>query len=949
MKSFYFRVLLLMHPLLLLSLFLSAQISCDKCKYVVELSNKDVPITDVTSVVPDFAAGDTIGIRGGSTARDYLVFSNFISPDPSKPYVFLNCSGDVIINSTYSVSAIAFRNCKYFRITGAESSTYGIRIVGKEKKNTSGVTIGYAPEWGLQVGDLSSDAEVDHISVSQIHFAAFSLKTDPECDKPATWRENFTMRNLKVHHNYVNKTWKGEGFYIGYSFYSGAKGCPTRKPHDIENLHVYENETHNTGADGMQVGCAVSGSSIHNNRVYDYGINPFNGSTQEQGNGIQLGDGTAAPLYNNYIQAKIGATTGGGIKAFGASNLIYNNIIVNPYELGIYVDEGSGTLALNGSGFRIYNNTIVNCYGSGVVIYADSVTMNRVKNNIMVRNPEGSGRFIHFLKDKPPPIDSANNFETKDYSAVKFTNTTDTQQPWRKYELSSESPCLDTGVNLYAAGVTKDFLGRSRPSNTAVKFDQGVYEYGTVIDPPEDPDPTSPYTIRINFRSTLPPPPGTQWNDWNVTPTTVGQAISLSYTSGVTTNYTAAIAVKFSGGNDQGVNAAGIYPLEINRTNWYLTDGQPAGKVTISNLNQAKKYTFTFFGSRRQTNPPYDRRTEYTINSRTVILDAADNTSDTVKIVNVSPVGGAISFTVKNVAGAPFGYLSAVEIEEFEAVTTRVMKMNFRKDPPGSPTGYNDILANPTTAGRTFDTLEYTDGSVSTYKLTLINKFSGGNDQGMVSTAGIHPADVIKTNWYVADEVTPPAEIRISGLDDQKRYTLNIFGSRKETDPPFSRRTIYTINGVSKTVDCSNNYRNAAPFPDIPSSNGEIRFTVKAEAGAPFAYLNALEIIEKTITSGSGFASAEVSEMSTEEDVSAHPVPMEDVLNITFNKSMEGEVEIRLVDLNGTSFFTKGGYFVEKGTMIPVDLRPLRLRRGIYILKVRSSSGEIENIRMSKE
>ncbi len=183
-------------------------------------------------------------------ARDLLIFKNFRSENASQRYIFKNCGGQVVINSTSSSYGISFWNCKNYRLTGTGASgvQYGIHVKGYVNPSNPS---GYKQTFGVSCERLSTDFEVDHIKVSKIHFAGFAIKSDPTCTDLTAARPNFTMRNVSIHHNRVDTTATGEGFYIGNSFYSGLNGCTQVKPHAIKGLRVFNNETHNTGAEGL--------------------------------------------------------------------------------------------------------------------------------------------------------------------------------------------------------------------------------------------------------------------------------------------------------------------------------------------------------------------------------------------------------------------------------------------------------------------------------------------------------------------------------------------------------------------------------------------------------------------------------------------------------------------------------------------------------------------------
>jgi hypothetical protein len=122
------------------------------------------------------------------------------------------------------------------------------------------------------------------------------------------------------------------------------------------------------------------------------------------------------------------------------------------------------------------------------------------------------------------------------------------------------------------------------------------------------------------------------------------------------------IVSNFTGTNPAGVQTgdnSGVYPDKVMAESYYTeTD---TARMKISGLDQAKQYSFTFFGSRASGGT---RVTAYAIGTKVVTLDANDNRSNTVTIENVKPDGnGEIIITVYTALN--YGYLNAMVINAF--------------------------------------------------------------------------------------------------------------------------------------------------------------------------------------------------------------------------------------------------------------------------------------------
>ncbi|QJW88146.1 T9SS type A sorting domain-containing protein [Spirosoma taeanense] len=401
------------------------------------------------------APGSTVCIKAG--AYTYLRLNNFVGT-PDKPIRFINCGGLVDVNyPTGSSTGIAFQGCRYFQITGTGDKRYeyGIRI------SQTGTNIS-----GLNITNMSSDCEVDHMEVSNTGFAGIMIKTDPTCD-PATQRANFTMYNVKVHHNYVHDT-KGEGLYIGNSFWNGGmtRNCDGVDvkvfPHNIVGLEIAYNRTENTGCEGIQYACAPE-SQVHHNTVYNSGIDPFD---PYQDNGVQIGGGVSGRFYNNTIRKAQG--TGLMIVGHLGPNYIYNNIITKAGDNGIFVDERAGSLP--NVDIVLANNTINKVKGEGIKLYNE--TQNTYILNTAITGV-GDNKYLSTLNSKVR-FTAQNNFTASNNKEAKYKNGDGEED--EDYHTVSSSPLINKGQDVRRFGIVTDLDDVARPKGGA--FDIGAYETG---------------------------------------------------------------------------------------------------------------------------------------------------------------------------------------------------------------------------------------------------------------------------------------------------------------------------------------------------------------------------------------------------------------------------------------------------------------------------------------
>ncbi|MGJ8655198.1 MAG: right-handed parallel beta-helix repeat-containing protein [Akkermansiaceae bacterium] len=331
--------------------------------------------------------GDIFKIKAGK--RTHLTIQNFTGT-AEKPITFINSGGVVHINSIdKNGSALNIHTCKHIRFTGSgeREIRYGFKLAcGKKGPHA------------LNIRKRSTSIEVDHIEVYAAGFAGFNVKDEPSI-KDKTTRSQFTMRNISLHDNFVHNV-TGEGFYIGHTFFDGfdpkKTGTPLM-PHVIEGLKIYNNHTHNTGCEGIQIGSTTKDCQVYNNTITESGKTPF---AQYQSNSLQIGTGTQAHVYNNYIDT----CPSNNLILFGHGNIIIeNNIFKNAGKQCMYVKASAA------DSYIIRNNTIINPTEKAIVIgnsKAPKTPIEITNNLIALKNKKLHAIEIH---NKKAPIKESNN------------------------------------------------------------------------------------------------------------------------------------------------------------------------------------------------------------------------------------------------------------------------------------------------------------------------------------------------------------------------------------------------------------------------------------------------------------------------------------------------------------------------------------------------------------
>jgi hypothetical protein len=432
--------------ILLLSIthFVSAQQMDCQCDVTISQSG-------IYKATDKVLPGQTICIKAGNYT--HLQFFNYAGT-PGNPIKFINCGGQVVVSSAQNPSGISFNNCKHFLVSGSGGNEmqrlpYGIKIT----QTGPGAH-------GISVANLSTDCEIEHVEVSGADFAGIMTKTDPGCD-PASWQQNFVMRNVKIHDTYIHDV-KGEGLYLGNSFWSTGmtRTCNgvqmTLFPHNIYGLEVFNNIIERTGAEGLQYACAPD-ALVHHNIILNAGQSPF---AAFQNNGAQIGGGASGKFYNNIIlnSPAIGLIIIGHYSTVQA----YNNLIVNA-DIGVFCDDRQGSL----SNVPMYflNNSIINCTTSGMRLYNEG-NYNTIANNVIANVKTGN----YFGYSQGASAKLSKNILTSASDSLKFINPA-----LFDFRPKQGSPLIDAGMASGGPGFFVDLGDNTRPLGKSI--DVGAFEF----------------------------------------------------------------------------------------------------------------------------------------------------------------------------------------------------------------------------------------------------------------------------------------------------------------------------------------------------------------------------------------------------------------------------------------------------------------------------------------
>jgi gliding motility-associated-like protein len=438
--------------LILFTLSLQQAFSQCGCKFTI---NPGAGIFYFNGEASGVQPGDVICIQTGS--RGGIQFTN-VRGSETNPVIIKNCGGQALIGGPTINNALLFIGSRYIRVTGTGDSgvQYGIKIIGSAPGSQ-----------GIAAAGLSSDFEIDHMEIQNIGYTGIMIKSDPSsnCANTASVRPNFTLYNVKIHNNYVHDT-GGEGIYLGDSFYNGTTVfCgSTQYCHEVRGVRIYNNRFENTGREAIQVGSGVDDVEVYNNYVYNYG----QANLSAQNGGIQFGVGTAGRMYNNFIKSGKGPAI--AVQGIG-NDYVYNNVVVSPGEQAITINTRPTPLTTDiiSQGFLggvyIINNTFINVGSKGVIEeFINNAPGNRMFNNLIVASSSPWDKTYTYTD-----WEKGNNIFIPNINDAKFVNPAVDD-----YRLMAGSPAINSGRDVSAYGVVKDFDGIDRPSGST--WDAGAFE-----------------------------------------------------------------------------------------------------------------------------------------------------------------------------------------------------------------------------------------------------------------------------------------------------------------------------------------------------------------------------------------------------------------------------------------------------------------------------------------
>ncbi len=207
----------------------------------------------------------------------------------------------------------------------------------------------------------------------------------------------------------------------------------------------------------------------------------------------------------------------------------------------------------------------------------------------------------------------------------------------------------------------------------------------------------------------------------------------------------------------------------------------------------------------------------------------------------------AVSLSVSDGNGGVGTSIVNITVNEKAPASTSYYVSMLMAGNAAAPAPWNNISATNQA------TLNNQNGQAGPVKFEIMNAPWNAWYDGATTgnNSGVFPDAVIRDYFYFGIFGAPETvTFRLSGLNTANKYNLKLLSSSRWTNVPDNGTTVFTINGVSRSVYAQNNSQNLGVFTAlVPDGSGNIDVTMSKAAGTPVGYLNAF-VLEQLFDDG---------------------------------------------------------------------------------------------------
>jgi len=235
---------------------------------------------------------------------------------------------------------------------------------------------------------------------------------------------------------------------------------------------------------------------------------------------------------------------------------------------------------------------------------------------------------------------------------------------------------------------------------------------------------------------------------------------------------------------------------------------------------------------------------------------------------------------------------------------------------PGT-SNYNNMSEYAATVGSNgiADMVDNT-GAATGFAFSITGNFEYFNTSGTqapVGDAAMFDTMATRDSYFTSDS-NPNGIIKISGLDNAKYYSFEIFAGRKTTQ---NRESKFTITGSNTEIGYLNpggatadgNNSNIVIIRNVQPSSGEITIGLGKGTNnvSQWSYMNVLNMIETATLSVAD-------EILTKNNISVFPNPVKETLSINYILHQENKTSVSIFDITGRLIFSDKNGSNQAGT-----------------------------------
>ncbi len=316
---------------------------------------------------------------------------------------------------------------------------------------------------------------------------------------------------------------------------------------------------------------------------------------------------------------------------------------------------------------------------------------------------------------------------------------------------------------------------------------------------------------------------------------TANGTVAIDFNPAITDQGTYNIAVIAADGNNGKDTAAFVLTVNAN----YPPVITPISPVT---LNEGAEGNYTLTATDQDGNSSLT----WSLTSGAAFATLTNNGNGTanLKLKPGYAQAGNYTFsgTVNDGAGGTASALFSVTINNANPPSEKTFISIKHSASPAAATPWNNIT------GLNTNNLLNSSGQTTTTGLEFLTSAWNTWNEGAVTgnNSGVYPDDVIKDYYYFGIFGAPnTVDFRLKGLNTQLRYNVTLFSSSAWAGTANNGSTVFTINGVPKSLYAHFNQQNTVTFSSIsPDAGGNIQVSMSKDAGTPVGYLNAI-VLEK--------------------------------------------------------------------------------------------------------